>query len=201
MASGLFSCQADLLSLIEASQSLDAPPNAMALIVTGDSRLPYLSYVRAALSVATALASCAFGLLCVWLARAPDDGLPDGVPDDMMTLAWYPYLMYGVALPAWLLLYNCGAALVCMLPEYKHNPALRSHLDATSTGAARPFNPMHPWLQRHASGGSRVPHAPLPLATGPDPSPDPSPNPHPHPRPHPHPHPHPHPNQAPRCSC
>ena len=58
MASGLFSCQADLLSLIEASQSLDAPPNAMALTVTGDSRLPCLSYVRAALSVATALASC-----------------------------------------------------------------------------------------------------------------------------------------------
>ena len=84
MASGLFSCQAGLLSLLEASQSLDAPPNALALMVTGDSWLPCLSYVRAALSVATALASCAFGLLCVWLARVPDDGLPDGVPDDYL---------------------------------------------------------------------------------------------------------------------
>jgi hypothetical protein len=124
--------QADLLSLLESSRSLDAPPNAQPLIVTGDSRLPCLSYVRAALSVAAALASLAFGLLCAWLARAP----ADGVPDDMMTLAWYPYLMYGVALPTWLLLYNCGSALVCMLPEYKRSPALRSHLDATSTGAA-----------------------------------------------------------------
>ena len=42
----------------------------------------------------------------------------------------------GAVLPTWLLLYNCWAALAFMLPEYKRNPALRSHLDATSTGAA-----------------------------------------------------------------
>ena len=163
MASGLFSCQAGLLSLLEASQSLDAPPNALALMVTGDSWLPCLSYVRAALSVATALASFAFGLICVLLARAPDEGVPDGVPDDMMTLTWYPYLMYGVALPTWLLIYNCAAAPACMLPEYERNPALRLHLDMTSSGAARTFNPMHPRLQRHASQAAAVcPLHPLP---------------------------------------
>ena len=45
--------------------------------------------------------------------------------------------MYGAALPTWLLLYNCWAALAFMLPEYKRNLALRAHLDTTSTGAPR----------------------------------------------------------------
>ena len=49
-------CQADLLSLLEASQSIDSPPLAHAIIVTGDRRLPWLAHVRAVLSVATALA-------------------------------------------------------------------------------------------------------------------------------------------------
>ena len=129
-------CQADLLSLLEASQSVDSPPLAHAIIVTGDRRLPWLAHVRAVLSVATALASLAFGLLCFHLSRSSEEGPPDGAPDDVPTRAWSPYLMYGAALPTWLLLYNCWAALAFMLPEYKRNPALRSHLDATSTGAA-----------------------------------------------------------------
>ena len=50
-------------------------------------------------------------------------------------------------LPTWLLLYNCWAALAFMLPEYKRNPALRSHL------------PPHPGVSRLT--GPRGPQGPL----------------------------------------
>ena len=77
---------------------------------------------RALTQVATALASAAFGLSCawLWLARAPDstDGTDDeGDEGGTAPRAWL-YLT-GAALPAWLLVYNCAAALCCMLPEYR----------------------------------------------------------------------------------
>ena len=63
-------CQADLLSLLEASQALDVVPTALPLSVSGDSRLPCLSYVRAMLSVRRMLTRCTPTVRCVAVSCA-----------------------------------------------------------------------------------------------------------------------------------